>query len=81
MSTRGCVAIKREDGWEGIYNHFDSYPTGLGADLWERLQEVNLSEFAENLLNFTEWRDYLNGGERSLISPISLFPSVVLIFP
>lgn len=63
MSTRGCVAIKREDGWEGIYNHFDSYPTGLGADLWERLHEVDLSEFAENLLNYTAWRDYLNGGE------------------
>jgi len=62
MSTRGCVAIKKERTWEGVYNHFDSYPSGLGQDLWDYLQGKDLKEFAEELLNFGDWREYLNGG-------------------
>lgn len=34
MSTRGAIAYRTGDGWEGVYNHSDSYPTGLGRDLW-----------------------------------------------
>jgi len=37
MSTRGAIAkALSADGeqWVGIYNHFDSYPTGLGASIF-----------------------------------------------
>ena len=106
MSTRGCVAIKTEDGWRGVYTHWDSYPTGLGKELWDYLHKVendnrgylclecsrtfegrlllpvehdgqitaykrpycrakagrDLKEFAERLLQFGDWREYLNSG-------------------
>lgn len=62
MSTRGCVAICQGDGWQGVYNHSDSYPSGLGKKLWEHLQGKDLKQFAEELLSYGDWREYLNGG-------------------
>ena len=35
MSTRGCIAVGTIDNFEGRYHHSDSYPTSLGATLWE----------------------------------------------
>ena len=35
MGTRGVIARPTGDGFEGRYHHFDSYPSGLGATLWE----------------------------------------------
>lgn len=34
MGTRGCIARATEHGFEGRYHHWDSYPSGLGANLW-----------------------------------------------
>jgi hypothetical protein len=66
MSTRGCVAIKHggKEQWLGVYNHSDSYPTGLGKELWDYLHqpEVNLIRFSVELLKYGDWRDYLGGG-------------------
>lgn len=62
MGTRGVVAIKQGNSWRGVYNHFDSYPEGLGADLFEHLQSKDLHQFAKDLMQFDDWRDYLNGG-------------------
>ena len=68
MSTRGCVAIRRNDGgWIGVYNHSDSYPTGLGAEVWDHVQALRkrgktLRQFAEELLKYDDWQNYLNGG-------------------
>ena len=62
MSTRGCVAIARGDGWQGVYNHSDSYPIGLGKKLWGHLQGKDLKQFAKELLSYGDWREYLNGG-------------------
>jgi hypothetical protein len=44
MSTRGCIAFAKEVGtnqteWEGRYHHSDSYPTGLGRELWKQFRE------------------------------------------
>lgn len=39
MSTRGVIARLKGDGWAGVYNHFDSYPTGLGEALWQSLHQ------------------------------------------
>ncbi len=34
MSTRGTVARKTDEGFTGVYHHFDAYPSGLGRELW-----------------------------------------------
>lgn len=62
MSTRGCVAIAQGDGWRGVYNHSDSYPTWLGKKLWDHLQGRDLEQFAKELLQYGDWREYLNAG-------------------
>jgi len=59
MSTRGCVAIKRDDGWVGVYNHRDSGPVYLGKKVWSYVQGKNLKQFAEDLLMFNTWDDYI----------------------
>ena len=38
MSTRGAIVrLKNGEGtqWAGVYHHWDSYPSGLGATLWD----------------------------------------------
>lgn len=36
MATRGGIARITKDGsFCGVYHHWDSYPTGLGATLWD----------------------------------------------
>lgn len=66
MGTRGIVAIKQAKGWKGIYNHFDSYPEGLGKDLLEHLSYLKsikrLDIFKNNLLKCTTWQQYKNLG-------------------
>jgi hypothetical protein len=56
------VAVKRGDGWAGVYNHCDSYPTWLGRELWKHLRGTDLKLFAEELLRYDDWRNYLAGG-------------------
>ena len=33
MSTRGMIGIRINGNLMGTYNHFDSYPDGLGNDM------------------------------------------------
>lgn len=35
MGTRGIIAFGTPEKWRGNYHHWDSYPTGLGATLWD----------------------------------------------
>ncbi len=36
MATRSLISIKNEDGtYDGVYCHFDGYPTGVGKTLKE----------------------------------------------
>ena len=35
MSTRGAIARVEGDGFKGVYHHWDSYPSGLGATLYQ----------------------------------------------
>lgn len=39
MSTRSAILRKTDYGYEGIYCHFDGYPTGVGATLQEHYQD------------------------------------------
>ena len=36
MSTRGFVGYKKNKKIRGWYNHYDSYPTGIGAEVFEK---------------------------------------------
>ena len=50
MSTRGAVGI-RMNGIDKIgYNHFDSYPSGLGNDILKGLSNLNFNEL-KNIFN------------------------------
>lgn len=67
MSTRGCVAIGTPEKWRGVYNHWDSYPTGLGQEVWQQLKTLlnegkALEEFSHELLSYDDWRAYLAKG-------------------
>jgi hypothetical protein len=35
MSTRGVIARATQNGFRGVYHHWDSYPEGLGKTLWD----------------------------------------------
>ena len=58
MGTRGLVGFVRKDGSKkGAYNHFDSYPEGLGLKIMRwiaSLTEEQLKEMAERVENL-EW--------------------------
>lgn len=49
MGTRGIIGFKTTDKNVIIYNHFDSYPSGLGADVMKwianRVQKVGYDDF------------------------------------
>jgi hypothetical protein len=67
MATRGCIAVGTPDKWRGVYNHWDSYPSWLGARLAEHLRnEINngktFRQICEDILKYDDWRNYLNGG-------------------
>ena len=67
MSTRGFVGIGTPDHWDARYNHWDSYPTALGADVWHTAQQFlqqdgHLQGFARRLLGFTDWRQMTSDG-------------------
>ena len=68
MSTRGAIAVRkdgRKDGrWVGVYNHWDSYPTELGKELWDYLHQdgIDLKQFAQDLLKYDDWRNFRDGG-------------------
>lgn len=62
MSTRGCVAVGVPLKWEGLYNHCDSYPAGLGVDLWDILRhQRDLKDFCSRLLRHDSWAGFLAG--------------------
>jgi hypothetical protein len=67
MATRGCIAVGTPDKWRGVYNHWDSYPTHLGVLLADRIrkkikQGETLKQICDDILNYDDWRNYLNGG-------------------
>lgn len=59
MSTRGCVAVGTTKVWRGVYNHSDSYPGSLGAEVYSVAQEQQLTGklrvFCQKILNSHRW--------------------------
>ena len=81
MGTRGCIAVGTIDRWEGIYNHMDSYPSGLGKEVWNKIRDIGLDAFVEEIRNnkdksrvtsenpdplFIEWVYIINPKTKSL---------------
>ena len=57
MATRGCIAKWVGEGeWEGVYHHWDSYPTALGKTLWDLFHgryEGNVDHMVRELIEET----------------------------
>lgn len=47
MGTRGLVGIKVDGKYSGYYNHFDSYPEGLGHGMVEFVKKLNKDNIPE----------------------------------
>lgn len=63
MSTRGSVVWRLPDGTAlGVYNHSDSYPTGLGVDVFETARKMGLASLVAELLQYGDWRELASGG-------------------
>lgn len=52
MSTRGYLGLKKNGELKGMYNHFDSYPSGLGVYIIETLNGIDSGDRI-NVLNET----------------------------
>jgi len=63
MSTRGAVAWGNLEHWTGIYQHYDSYPSGLGQDVWDKIKEIGAGNLAEELQKHRSWDALLKGGQ------------------
>jgi hypothetical protein len=75
MSTRGCVAVGNPKLWTGRYNHSDSYPSGLGKEVWGMLKRGMdpadiLEEFGDEITShrpdplFIEWVYVMDDGDQ-----------------
>lgn len=62
MGTRGSVAWYEDGDVIGVYNHWDSYPTALGMEVWEAAQEYTLQGLIDMLKEFGDWREFSEGG-------------------
>lgn len=89
MSTSGFVGIGTPEQFTGRYNHWDSYPTGLGMDVWTTVQRFlhddrHLKGFAQRLLGFTDWRQMASGGRCEYCGQITGQPhsmSALILIP
>jgi len=64
-ATRGCVAVGDMDSWKGLYKHQDSFPTNLGKDVWDVLQNDyngDIRQMCEAILNYDNWDNYKKHG-------------------
>lgn len=47
MGTRGCYGFRKGGADKLTYNHYDSYPSGLGADVVRFCKETSIEEINE----------------------------------
>jgi hypothetical protein len=63
MGTRGAVAWIDEKGkWKGVYNHFDSYPSHLGEEVYDKCFELGVANVVKRLQTVGDWREFISGG-------------------
>ena len=59
MGTRGYIVYIHKGKYYGVYNHYDSYPEGLGINLVESL--VNFKTNKKNIEELIEELEKLDG--------------------
>jgi hypothetical protein len=58
--------------WEGVYNHCDSYPIGLGQEVWKiASDEKNLGLLCERLLQHGSWSSFLTRDDQEDLDHIT----------
>ena len=57
MGTRGLLAFAHDGEIKAAYNHFDSYPSGLGADVAKFIRSLDTSEIGEDGGNYPEVKE------------------------
>ena len=57
MSTRGYYGIKKKGELKGSYNHWDSYPSGLGKDLVDELN-MYTGGFETSIVTYATMADH-----------------------
>lgn len=67
MGTRGCIAVKQNNSWIGIYCSHDSYPLNLNSDLIYNLlkwlsKNRSLQDFCNELLKYSDWEHFKRSG-------------------
>jgi len=73
MPTRGCVAVGTIDSWKGVYNHSDSYPTGLGKEIWGLLKNKykgDVKAFEKDMLEKKSWRALIDDKFKNAIDDV-----------
>lgn len=61
MSTRGSVAWMENGKVVGVYQHWDSYPTGLGQEVWKKAHEHGVQNLINMLRPYGDWRQLETG--------------------
>lgn len=64
MSTRGYLGLKKNNKLKGHYNHFDSYPSGLGAYVIETLNKINKDKRIEVLNDTYDYIQLVNESDK-----------------
>jgi hypothetical protein len=63
MGTRGLVGFKYKNRYVATYNHFDSYPSSLGAEVVEFIQKVQSEQGWDKLKQNVNDIDLVNDAD------------------
>ena len=74
MGTRGYYVFRYKNKWYVFYNHFDSYPSGLGNAIVHELRSINLEKLKEYIENIKD-EDVNTGGSAKFTSLMSAVES------
>lgn len=83
MSTRGLVGHTIDGKTYGTYNHFDSYPEGLGKGVIELIGKFNTIEDMKNRIKSLRWSEDGDGFDSysgAILGKESFLPSYDLGF-
>jgi hypothetical protein len=69
------VAVGNYSQWQGVYNHCDSYPTGLGKELWDWVQQagktgLGFDSHLKLLLKSKRWEAFVGKREVDESEPL-----------
>jgi hypothetical protein len=71
MGTRGCIGFRIDGKDKVTYNHFDSYPSGIGKDIVNELKAASVEQLSA-LPNFVRNIKMLSGNSRPTAKQIEM---------